>query len=64
MRIQGPDAVFVGDAETSFVEWLEKDYPKGIFKSDQVPLDTLPFPARYKMNLNDYKIELNSDMLI
>jgi radical SAM superfamily enzyme YgiQ (UPF0313 family) len=60
---QGADAVFVGDAEHSFVEWLTNGCPPGIFKSAPIPLDELPFPARRKMNLADYEITLNDDML-
>ena len=60
---QGADAVFVGDAEISFVEWLDSGCPKGIYKSDPIPLDDLPFPARHKMTLSDYEITVNNDML-
>ena len=60
---QGADAVFVGDAELSFVEWLENGCPKGIVRSGPIPLDDIPFPARQKMNLADYEITANEDML-
>jgi anaerobic magnesium-protoporphyrin IX monomethyl ester cyclase len=60
---QGADAVFVGDAEITFPKWLEDGCPNGVFKSDPVPLDALPFPARGLMNLDDYKIDVNDTML-
>jgi radical SAM superfamily enzyme YgiQ (UPF0313 family) len=60
---QGADTVFVGDAELTFVRWLSEGCPEGIFCSDPVPLDDLPFPARHLLDLKDYKIEINKDML-
>jgi radical SAM superfamily enzyme YgiQ (UPF0313 family) len=60
---QGADAVFVGDAERTFPKWLDDGCPKGIFKSPQVELDSLPFPARHLMDLKDYEIEANDDLL-
>ena len=60
---QGADAVFVGDAERTFPQWLQDGCPKGIFDSPQVDLNTLPFPARHLMDLKDYEIEPNDDML-
>ncbi len=60
---QGADAVFVGDAEISFVEWLEAGCPSGIFRSRPISLNNIPFPAREKMNLADYEITINEDML-
>ena len=60
---QGADAVFVGDAEHAFPKWLEDGCPTGIFRSDPVDLDTLPFPARNLLNTKDYEIETNEDLL-
>ena len=60
---QGADAVFVGDAEKIFPKWLANNCPKGVFKSKPVPLDILPFPARHLMNMNDYLINFNKDLL-
>ena len=60
---QGADAVFVGDAETTLPKWLRDGCPKGIFRSEPVPLDDIPFPARDLMNLDDYKIKPNENML-
>ncbi|MQF95306.1 MAG: B12-binding domain-containing radical SAM protein [SAR202 cluster bacterium] len=60
---QGAHAVFVGDAEITFPKWLNDGCPPGIFKSAPVPLGDLPFPARHLMDLKDYEIESNDDML-
>ena len=60
---QGADAVFVGDAEKTFPKWLSDGCPKGTFNSAPVDLDTLPFPARSALNVADYEIEANEDML-
>jgi len=63
IRRQGAHAVFKGDSERIFPQWIEDGCPEGIFESDQIPLDDLPFPARHLMNLEDYAIEVNKDML-
>lgn len=63
IRLQGADAVFVDDAEHTFVQWLEDGCPKGIFNGGQVPLDDLPLPARHLVDLDDYRIERNEEML-
>lgn len=60
---QGADAVFVDDAEVTFVQWLQDDCPKGVFFGGQVNLNKLPFPARDHVNLDDYRIEQNDDLL-
>jgi anaerobic magnesium-protoporphyrin IX monomethyl ester cyclase len=60
---QGADAVFVGDAELTLPKWLQDGCPPGIFKSPPVPLDNLPMPARHLLDLKDYEIESNDDML-
>jgi len=60
---QGADAVFVGDSERTFPKWLGDGCPKGIFKSAPIDLDSLPFPARHILDLKDYEIEQNDDML-
>jgi len=60
---QGADAVFVGDSEKIFPKWLNDGCPPGIFKSAPVDLDVIPFPARHIMNLEDYEIQANDDML-
>lgn len=59
----GADAVFVGDAELTFPQWLRDGCPSGIVTSAPVPLDGLRFPARRLMSLDDYRIEPNEDML-
>lgn len=53
---QGADAVFVGDAEHSFPEWIRQGCPMGLFRSAPVDLDTLPLPARDMINIADYRI--------
>jgi len=63
IREQGAHAVFVGDAERTFPTWLEDGCPSGIFNSQPVDLDTLPFPARHLLDLKDYEILPNKDML-
>lgn len=63
IRLQGADAVFVDDAEDSFPKWLKEGCPKGIFHGGQVPLDALPLPARHLVDLDDYRIERNEEML-
>lgn len=60
---QGADAVFVGDAEITFPKWLEDGCPKGIFRSPPVDLDAIPFPARHLMDMSDYEIKVNENML-
>jgi anaerobic magnesium-protoporphyrin IX monomethyl ester cyclase len=63
IRLQGADAVFVDDAEESFPTWLKEGCPKGIFRGGQIPLDDLPLPARHLLDLDDYRIERNEEML-
>ena len=60
---QGADAVFVGDAERTFPKWLSDGCPKGVFESPQVDLNSIPFPARHLMDLKEYEIEPNEDLL-
>ena len=60
---QGADTVFVGDAERTFPKWLSDGCPKGIFNSPPIDLDSLPFPARHLLDLKDYEIEQNEDLL-
>jgi anaerobic magnesium-protoporphyrin IX monomethyl ester cyclase len=60
---QGADAVFQGDAERTFPKWLGNGCPEGVFRSEPVDLDTLPFPARHLMDLQHYEIEPNADLL-
>jgi hypothetical protein len=60
---QGAHAVFVDDAEVTFPNWLQMGCPPGVFHGGQVDLDALPFPARHLMNLEEYVIEKNDDLL-
>lgn len=60
---QGAHAVFVDDAEVTFPRWLEEGCPQGVFYGGQVNLDTIPLPARHLLDLDDYRIEQNDDML-
>ena len=61
---QGAYAVFTGDAEKSFPKWIEEGCPKGVIKGGIVNLDSsLPLPARDLVDMNDYKIQHNDDLL-
>jgi len=60
---QGADAVFVGDAERTFPQWLSDGCPSGVFESPPVDLNTIPFPARHLLDIREYEIEPNDDML-
>jgi len=60
---QGANAVFVDDSEETFPEWLRTGCPTGVFYGGQVNLDKLPFPARELLDINDYVIEKNDDLL-
>lgn len=63
IRRQGAHAVFVDDAEVSFPAWLAQGCPAGVFHGGQVNLDRIPLPARHLLDLDDYRIEKNADML-
>ncbi len=60
---QGAHAVFVDDAEIIFPKWLEDGCPPGVFFGGQVDMDTIPLPARHLLDLEDYRIEQNDDLL-
>tara|TARA_B100000686_G_C16707491_1_gene927189 strand:- start:90 stop:1367 length:1278 start_codon:yes stop_codon:yes gene_type:complete len=60
---QGADAVFRGDAEKTFPQWIEDGCPNGIFDGGIVDLNEIPFPDRTALDLDDYKIEKNDDLL-
>jgi radical SAM superfamily enzyme YgiQ (UPF0313 family) len=60
---QGADAVFVGDAEETFPEWLKNGCPPGVIKGDPVDLDKIPYPNRNLVNLDDYRIESTKGLL-
>lgn len=60
---QGAHAVFIDDAEVTFPLWLETGCPPGVFSGGQVNLDSLPFPARHLLNLDDYKIRERDNLL-
>lgn len=57
IRTQGAHAVFVGDAESTFPQWLEEGCPEGTFHGDPSDLNAIPFPARHVLNLDDYRLE-------
>ncbi|MDQ5918103.1 MAG: anaerobic magnesium-protoporphyrin monomethyl ester cyclase [Pseudomonadota bacterium] len=63
IRRQGAHAVFVDDAELTFPAWLEEGCPAGVFFGGQVDLDRIALPARHLLDLDDYRIERNPDML-
>lgn len=60
---QGAHAVFIDDAEVTFPKWLQDGCPPGVFWGGQVNLNTIPFPARNLLDINDYVIEKNDDLL-
>lgn len=60
---QGARAVFVNDAEITFPTWLENGCPKGVFDGGQVDLSILPLPARHLLDLEEYRIEENDNLL-
>jgi len=60
---QGAHAVFVDDAEVTFPKWLEDGCPQGVFFGGQVDMDAIPLPARHLLDLEDYRIEQNDDLL-
>lgn len=60
---QGAHAVFVDDAEVTFPQWLQAGCPEGVFWGGQVNLNTIPLPARHLLNIDDYRIEKNEDLL-
>lgn len=60
---QGAHAVFVDDAELSFPRWLQEGCPPGVFFGGQVDMDAIPLPARHLLDLEDYRIEQNADLL-
>jgi len=63
IRRQGAHAVFVDDAEVTFPQWLADGCPEGTFFGGSVELDSLPLPARNLLDLDDYRIEYNDDLL-
>ena len=60
---QGAYAVFVDDGEETMPKWLASDRPRGVFFGGQVNLDKIPLPARHLLDVNDYRIEKNEDLL-
>jgi len=49
---QWADAVFVGDAEETFPKWLKDGCPPGVINGDLVDLDSIPYPNRKLVNLD------------
>ena len=60
---QGADAVFVGDAEETFPNWLKSGCPSGVIKGNPVDLDKISYPDRSLVNLDDYRIESTEGLL-
>jgi len=60
---QGAHAVFVDDAERTLPKWLEDGCPPGAFFGGSVDLNSIPLPARDLVDLADYRIKRNGDML-
>ncbi|MCP5366072.1 MAG: B12-binding domain-containing radical SAM protein [Hyphomicrobiales bacterium] len=63
IRRQGAHAVFVDDAERTFPQWLADGCPPGVFFGGSVDLNSIPLPARNLVDLDDYRIERNGDLL-
>jgi anaerobic magnesium-protoporphyrin IX monomethyl ester cyclase len=63
VKRQGVHAVFVGDGEEILPKWLDDGCPEGIFHGQQVNMDTIPFPARELVSMEDYRIVPNKDLL-
>lgn len=64
VRNQGAHAVFVGDAEHTFPQWIKDGCPDGIFSSEPTDLNTIPMPARHLVNLDDYRIRGDRSKLL
>ncbi|MET0014649.1 MAG: radical SAM protein [Sedimenticola sp.] len=60
---QGADAVFVGDSESIFSDWIKNGCKPGIYFGQPTDLNTIPLPARELSNLEDYKIEKRDGLL-
>jgi anaerobic magnesium-protoporphyrin IX monomethyl ester cyclase len=60
---QGAHAVFVGDAEYTLPRWIDEGCPSGIFHGEPVNLNKIPLPNRNLVNLDDYRIVPNNDIL-
>ncbi len=60
---QGAHAVFVGDAEETLPKWVDDGCPGGIFQGEPVNLNNIPLPDRSLVNLDDYRITPNKDLL-
>jgi anaerobic magnesium-protoporphyrin IX monomethyl ester cyclase len=60
---QGANSVFIDDAELSFPKWLDDGCPDGVYSGGQIDLGSIPFPARHLLDLKDYMIEENEDLL-
>lgn len=54
---QGADAVFKHHADRNFDIWLNDGCKNGIYEDYITDIDSLPFPKRELLNINDYAIE-------
>ncbi len=63
IKSQGADAVFVGDAEKTFPQWLEDGCPEGIFFGEPADLNSIPLPARELVDIEDYAINNTAGLL-
>ncbi len=61
---QGANAVFIGDSEVTFPKWIKDGCPEGIFTGDTIDLNTIPFPARHIVDLDDYRTKPDSSLLL
>jgi len=60
---QGAHAVFIGDAENNFPRWIYEGCHAGIFVGQPSNLNEIPLPARDLVDLDDYRIIPNDDLL-
>ncbi|MBF0143363.1 MAG: B12-binding domain-containing radical SAM protein [Magnetococcales bacterium] len=60
---QGAHAVFIGDGEATFPAWLAAGMSPGIFPGEATDPDACPFPAREMVDLEDYRILPDDNLL-
>ena len=60
---QGAHAVFIGDAEDNFPRWIDDGCHAGIFDGPASDLNETSLPARDLVDLDDYRVIPNDDLL-
>lgn len=61
--VGGAHAVFADDVALILPEWLGSGCPQSVYFGGQVDLDNNPLPARYLLNIDNYRIEKNEELL-